>query len=204
MKAMKGVKILQGEMSFNDISPLMGVYSDFVYLKEHALVTIIQVTGINIDLMSTSEQNTLFDDYGTFLAQNAYYFPQTLSMTMPIKMGPYLMKWKKQYIQSTQNPEINENLRELRASYLYEYQKAETNLNLASKVHFVILKEKLKEPTLDCLHLSENKLKEKREEVMRSLREVLEKYDSQQEILNAHEALSVLHLFLDYKSSVYQ
>ncbi|MCM3113649.1 hypothetical protein [Lederbergia lenta] len=192
------------ETSFNDISPIEGVYSDFIYLKEHALITMIKVKGVNFDLLSLYEQNSIFDEYGAFLAQNIQYHPQTVSMTMPIKMGDYLRVWKIQHIKSSLDPDINENLKQLRASYLYEYQKKETDLSMAVKAHFIVLKEKLKKPTLENLHEAEIKLTEKREDIMRSIHQVLNAYDSQQEVLSANEALSVLHQFLDYKTSIYQ
>lgn len=191
------------EISFNDISPIEGVYSDFIYLKEHALITIIKVKGVNFDLLSLYEQNSIFDEYGAFLAQNIHYRPQTVSMTVPIKMGSYLHKWKLQHIKSSQDSEVNENLRQLRASYLYEYQQKETDLSMAVKAHFIVLKEKLKKPTLEYLQDAEKKLTEKREEIMRAIHQVLNAYDSQQEVLSAKEALSVLHQFLDYKTSIY-
>lgn len=189
---------------FNDISPIEGVYSDFIYLKEHALVTMIKVKGVNFDLLSLYEQNNIFDEYGAFLAQNVHYRPTTVSMTIPIKMGDYLRKWKLQYIKSFQEPDINENLKQLRASYLYEYQQTETDLNMAVKAHFIVLKEKLKGPTLEYLHEAERKITEKREEIMRAIHQVLNAYDSHQEALSANEALSLLHQFLDYKTSIFQ
>ncbi|WP_110925955.1 hypothetical protein [Bacillus massiliglaciei] len=192
------------EISFNDISPILGVYSDFVYLKEHALITMIKIKGVNFDLLSLYEQNSIFDEYGAFLAQNIHYRPETVSMTVPIKMGDYLRKWKMQHIKSLQDPSVNENLRQLRASYLYEYQKTETDLNMAVKAHFIVLKEKLKKPTLEYLHEAEKKLTEKREEIIRAIHQVLNAYDSRQEVLSANEALSLLHQFLDYKTSIYQ
>lgn len=190
-------------ISFNDISPIEGVYSDFVYLKEHALVTMIKVKGVNFDLLSLYEQNALFDEYGAFLAQNIHYYPEMVSMTIPIKMGDFLRKWKLQYIKSLQDPNVNNDLRQLRASYVYEYQKKETDLNMAVKTHFIVLKEKLNKPTLEDLREAEVKLKEKREEVKRGIHQVLSAYDSSQEILSANEALAVLHQFLDFKTSIY-
>lgn len=191
------------ELSFNDISPIEGVYSDFVYLKEHALITIIKVKGINFDLLSKYQQESLFDEYGAFLAQNIHYHPQTVSMTVPIKMGPYLRKWKLQYLKSIQDENINENLKQLRSSYLYEYQNKEASLDMAVKSHFIVLKEKLKRPTLEYLHEAENRLTGKRDEIMRAIHQVLDSYDSEQEILSASQSLSVLHQFLDYKTSIY-
>lgn len=191
------------EISFNDISPIEGVYSDFVYLKEHALVSIIKVKGINFDLLSLYEQNSIFDEYGAFLAQNVHYHPQTVSMTVPIKMGDYLRHWKWQHIKSMNDPDVNENVRQLRASYLYEYQKKETDLSMGVKAHFIVLKEKLKKPTAEYLQEAENRLHEKTEEIMRAIHQVLNAYDSDQEVLSAKEALSVLHQFLDNRTSIY-
>lgn len=192
------------EVFFNDLSPIAGVYSDFIYLKEHALVSMIKVKGVNVDLMSDFEQNVLFDEYGAFLAQNVQYYPETVSMTTPIKMKDYLRKWKVQHIKSSQDPEVSDPLKQLRASYLYEYQKTETDLNMAVKSHFIVLKETLKKPTLDDLHVAEKKLREKTEEIMRAINQVLSAYDGLQEVLSANEALSVLHQLLDYKTSIYQ
>ncbi|WP_079707721.1 hypothetical protein [Paraliobacillus ryukyuensis] len=195
--------MINNSISFNDLSPIDGVYSDFIYLKDHTLVTMIKVKGINLDLLSLYQQNTLFDEYGAFLAQNVHYRPQTVSMSVPIKMGDYLEKWKLQYVKSMEDHEVNENLRQLRASYLYTYQKTETSLDMAVKAHFIVLTEEIKKPTLEYLHQAEKKLVEKSHEIMRSIQQVLSAYDSEQEILSANEALFVLHQFLDYKTSIY-
>lgn len=192
-------------MYFNDLSPIQGVYSDFIFLKEHALVSMIKVKGVNFDLLSEYQQDTLFDEYGAFLAQNVHYNLQTLSMTVPVRIDKYLEKWKKQYVLSTITPEheCNEALKQLRASYLYEFQQKETSLEVAIKEHFIILKEKLEKPRIEYLQSAEKKLREKTEEVSRSIRQVLEAYDCEQEVLSASEALSVLHQLLDYKLSIY-
>ena len=190
-------------MYFNEISPVGGVYSDFIYLKEGALITMIRVKGVNFDLLSDYQQDVIFDEYGAFLAQNIHYHPQTVSMTVPIKMTDFLMKWKMQHIKSENDKTVSPDLKQLRASYLYEYQKTETDLKMAVKSHFIVLKEKIKKPTLEYLQEAETKIREKREEIMRAIGQVLDSYDSHQEILNAKEALSVLHQFFDYKTSVY-
>ncbi|MCY8737571.1 hypothetical protein P8881_19760 [Bacillus haynesii] len=189
--------------SFNDISPIEGVYSDFIYLKENALITIIKVSGTNVDLLSQNQQNQLFDGYGAFLAQYVHYNIQTESMTVPVMMGDFIKKWKERYIEALRDPNMTNEKKQLIASYLYEYQKSETDLDTAVKAHFVILKEKLKKPTLENLRLAEKKLIEKRDEVVRSLNALLDEYDCILEILTTKESLSLLHQFLDYRSSVF-
>ncbi|MCY9397604.1 hypothetical protein ACO0DA_12110 [Bacillus subtilis] len=189
--------------SFNDISPIEGVYSDFIYLKEHALVSIIKVSGTNVDLLSQNMQNQLFDSYGAFLAQYAHYNIQTESMTVPVMMGGFIKKWKERYVAAKDDPNMTNEKKQLIASYLCEYQKSETDLDTAVKAHFVILKEKLKQPTIENLRVAEKRLVDKRDEVVRSLHSFLSEYDCILEILTAKEALSLLHQFLDYRTSVF-
>ncbi|GAF66453.1 hypothetical protein BTS2_3354 [Bacillus sp. TS-2] len=191
------------EKTFNDISPIEGVYSDYIYLKDNTLISMIKVKGVNFDLLSEYQQETLYDEYGAFLAQNVHYKPQTVSMNIPIKMSEYLRKWKLQYIKSVQDSNVNDNLKQLRASYLNEYQMAETNLQMAVKAHFIVLMEPVKKPTLESLQESELRLSQKTEEIKSAIHHVLDSFDSEQEILNASQMLSVLHQFFDYKSSVY-
>ncbi|PKR83049.1 hypothetical protein CWO92_21165 [Heyndrickxia camelliae] len=196
--------MIEKEKYINDLSPIQGVYSDFVFLKEYALVSIIRVQGINMDLLSMYQQDSLFDEYGAFLTQNVHYYPQTVSMSVPIKIGDYLRKWKKQYLRSMHDPNCPEKLRQLRASYLYEFQLKETNLEMAKKEHFIILKEKLKKGTVEFLEEAEKRLRQKTEEVKNSIHQVLEQYDGEEEVLSASEALKVLHQLLDYKMSIYE
>jgi len=41
-----------------DISPIEGVYSDFILLKTDELIVMIKVEGVNMDLLAEYEQNT--------------------------------------------------------------------------------------------------------------------------------------------------
>ncbi|RDY83098.1 MULTISPECIES: hypothetical protein [Bacillus amyloliquefaciens group] len=189
--------------SFNDISPIEGVYSDYIYLKEHSLVSVLKVSGTNIDLLSQNQQNQLFDNYGAFLAQYAHYNIQTESMTIPVTMNDFVKKWKERYVEAMHDTEMTQEKKQLIASYLYEYQKSETDLDTAVKAHFVILKEKLKKPSIEELQMAEKRISQKRDEVARSLNSFLNEYDCNIEVLTAKEALSLLHQFLDYRASVY-
>lgn len=189
--------------SFNDISPIEGVYSDFIYLKEHSLVSVLKVSGTNVDLLSQNQQNQLFDNYGAFLAQYAHYNIQTESMTIPVTMNDFVKKWKERYVEAMHDTEMTQEKKQLIASYLHEYQKSETDLDTAVKAHFVILKEKLKKPSIEELQMAEKRITQKRDEVSRSLYSFLNEYDCNIEVLTSKEALSLLHQFLDYRASVY-
>jgi len=187
----------------DELSPIGGVYSDFIYMKNNRLISIIKVQGFNVDMLSSYDQNTLFDDYGTFIAQNAHYLPQTVSNTVPIRLEDYIKNWKKVYVMSEKETQANEELRQLRASYLAEYQKVESNVKMAKKEHFMVLSEDIKKPTIEFLKAAEQNLRAKTDEVKRSLGDFLEGYTSNITVLSSYEAKKLLHQYLDYEMSMF-
>lgn len=187
----------------DELSPIGGVYSDFIYMKDNRLISIIKVQGFNVDMLSSYDQNTLFDDYGTFIAQNAHYLPQTVSKTVPIRLEDYIKNWKKVHVMSEKEMQANEELRQLRASYLAEYQKVESNVKMAKKEHFMVLSEDIKKPTIEFLKAAEQNLRAKTDEVKRSLSDFLEGYTSNINILSGYEAKKLLHQYLDYEMSLF-
>lgn len=119
--------------TIQDLSPIEGVYSDFVLLKNNKLVSIIEVPGINFDLLAEYEQNRLFEDYGAYLAQNSHYNIQELSSTIPVDMKFFNMEWKRNYIEIKDRPDFNEHRKQLVASYVNEFSSIELNSDLTVK-----------------------------------------------------------------------
>lgn len=191
------------EQFINDLSPIEGVYSDFIYLKEGSLVSLIRVSGVNFDLLSISQQNILFQEYETFLAQNAYYDLQIVSATMPIKISEYLRKWKIEYVKAVNNDNITENLRQLKASYLYDFQRKEASLEMNHKKHYIVIKEHLKKLDIENLRKAEKRLREKTAEITRSLSSFLGSYDCEIEIVPSYEILNILKKLMDFGNTFY-
>lgn len=189
--------------TFNDISPFEGVYSDFIVLKENELVSIIQTDGVNLDQLSSDQVDELFDKYGEFISTYVLYKPQNVSMAIPVVMTPFLNEWKQRFIDTQNDPNLTNDMKQLVASYLYEYQQLETDTDTSVKAHFVVIKEKLKQPTLEELRVAETRLNEKREEIISGLNELLAGYDCTSRVLNGNEASHLMHQFLDYKTSIY-
>lgn len=135
------------EKFIQDISPIEGVYEDFVYLKDNSLISMIKVEGINLDLLAQYEQNVLFEDYASFLGQNKEDNPEIVSMTIPLDMKNYNLYWKKRYLEAKEN-NANKHLLQLIASYCLEYQDMELSSDLTTKQHLIILSEKLKKGLL--------------------------------------------------------
>lgn len=194
---------MSNKITIEDFSPIGGIYSDFIYMKNHELVSIIKVQGINMDMLSTHDQNELFDEYGTFIAQNSHYEFQTNSRTVPIKLDDYVKQWKTTHIRDSKDISANEELKQLRASYLIEYQKVESSLKMAKKEHFIVISEKIKQPTIEYLKEAERVLRSKRDEIKQSITGVMEKYTGNIVILSSYEAKKLLHQYLDYEMSMF-
>lgn len=185
-----------------DISPVEGIYEDFVYLKDNRLLSMIRVEGINLDLLAQYEQNVLFEDYASFLGQNKEDNPEIVSMTIPLDMKNYNLYWKKRYLEAKQN-NVNKHLLQLIASYCLDYQDMELSSDLTTKQHLIILSEELKKRTIEELKIAEKILNNTVKKVQNSLNTLLESYDAETTVLNAKDIVIALHRFIDFKNSIY-
>lgn len=190
-------------MYLQDNSPIEGIFSDFVYLKSNEIVTIIKVSGINLDLLAEYESTQLFEDYGVFTMQTANYRLENINMTIPLDIQKYNFSWKKRYIESQKDDTVNPQLRQLIASYVDNLSEIETDTEMSTKQHLIAIAEPVKKRTVVELRLAEKTLKEKTKEIIRGLKSLFERYDSEIEVLNGTEILKVLYRFIDLKSSTY-
>ena len=81
-----------------DISPILGTYSDFVVLKTDEIISVIKVDGVNLDLLNSYEQTAIFDDYAAFLMGMCNIDIQTVTTTIPLNMKQFNMGWKQRYL----------------------------------------------------------------------------------------------------------
>jgi hypothetical protein len=116
--------IKKGKSTIQDISIIEGIYKDYVLLKNGYLTSILQVSGINLDLLAEYEQNRLFEDYGSFLMSQVHDQLQTISMTVPVDFRSYNLGWKKRYLHEIENKDNpgNEYKPTLITSYIDHFQ----------------------------------------------------------------------------------
>ncbi len=195
------------KLYLQDISPIEGIYSDFVLLKNSELIVMIKVEGVNMDLLAEYEQNSLFEDYGAFLMSNNNESLQTVSMTVPLDLKRYNLYWKKRYLSiknsKMENTESKKHLQQLIAANCMHYQDIELNSELTTQQHLVVLSQKIQKRTLVELSNAEKELREKMSKVKNSLESMLESHDVNLEILSTKETISTLHRFIDFKYSIY-
>lgn len=195
------------KLSLQDISPIEGIYSDFVLLKTNELIVMIKVEGVNMDLLAEYEQNSLFEDYGAFLMSTNNESLQTVSMTVPLDLKQYNKYWKKRYLEvknsKMENLEAKKHLQQLIAANCLHYQNIELNSELTTQQHLVVLNQKIDKRTLVELGKAEKELRGKMAKVKNSLESMLEAHDVNLEILSTKETISTLHRFIDFKYSMY-
>ena len=130
------------KLYLQDISPIEGVYSDFILLKTDELIVMIKVEGVNMDLLAEYEQNTLFEDYGAFLMSNTNDSLQTVSMTVPLDLKRYNLYWKKRYLDiknsNMENTEAKKHLKQLIVANCLHYQEIALNSELTTQQHIVV------------------------------------------------------------------
>ncbi|TCN18446.1 TrsD/TraD family conjugative transfer protein [Mesobacillus foraminis] len=199
--------VKKGQRTIQDISLIEGIYKDFVLMKSGYLVSILQVSGINLDLLAEYEQNRLFEDYGSFLMSQVDDQLQMVSMTVPVDFRSYDLAWKKRYLKELEDKERNKNdyKRKLIASYIDHFQGIRMNDEMSTKQHFIVVREKMKKRTFQDLERAEVILTKKVQEITASLRATFETYDITVNTLFEREILTLLYRYFDFEmSKLYQ
>jgi len=195
--------VKKGQRTIQDLSIIEGIYKDYVLLKNGYLISIVQVSGINLDLLAEYEQNRLFEDYGSFLMSQVHDQLQTISMSVPVDLRSYNLGWKKRYIQELEKKETDgsEYKRILIASYIDHFQSIRLKDEMSRKQHFIVIREKINKRTFQSLERAEIILAKKVEEITNSLRATFESYDIAINKLSEKETLTLLYRHFDFEMS---
>ncbi|MBT2733989.1 TrsD/TraD family conjugative transfer protein [Bacillus sp. ISL-7] len=195
--------VKKGQRTIQDLSVIEGIYKDYVLLKNGYLTSILQVSGINMDLLAEYEQNRLFEDYGSLLMSQVHDQIQTISMTVPVDLRSYNLGWKKRYLQELENKENagNDYKRKLIASYIDHFQGIRVKDEMSTKQHFIVIREKMNKRTFQDLERAESILTKKVEEISNSLQSTFEAYDIAIRKLSEKDTLTLLYRYFDFEMS---
>lgn len=195
-------------LKIQDVCPIEGAYEDYI-LSNNYLIGMIKVEGINMDLLDNHEQERLFDNYSSFLMMLAADNDsiENISMTVKLNMKRYNMYWKRKYLDIEENrdmnPVVKENILQLIASEVAEYEKIASNSELTTKQHIIVTRVKLADRRMESLHEAEKKIETKINFIKENLGQVFENFQLHYETLTADEILSTLERFTDNKTAMY-
>lgn len=187
------------------MSFLHGLFHEYVVTKTGYLVAILEGSGINLDLLSEYEQTDVFEEYNAFLmshvAESKGEVFQFLDMTVPVDFRPYVLSWKKRYLDFKSKEPNNKVVANLIASYVNYYEEKESESEMTTQEHYIVLREKIKDKHLKSLEIAESNLTEKAEIIRRSLETQFQHYDLKIRKLNGNECKTTLHLFLNFNKN---
>lgn len=196
-------KINGGKQTIDDMSLVAGMYENYEVTKSGNLVGILDVSGINLDLLNDNEQQDVFSDYGAFLmstlGEGVDDSLQFIELTIPVNMTAYLNGLKRKYLDLKQNHPEQKFKIQLIASYLDHYTAVQNSKNMTTKQHLLVVKVKIKDKSIESLDLAVNNLDEKINQVKRDLENALTDFDLTAKVLSSQEVLEILKNLINFK-----
>ena len=194
----------KGKQSLQDMSLIEAQYNDFLVTKRGYLVVLLKVTGINLDLLTTTEQEDLFDEFNAFLmstlGENSEEVQQYLDITMPVDFSEYILFWQHRYLTVLEEEPENEAKLALIASYVDTFSGVASSQEMTTKTHIVVLHEKIPKKHLASLEQTAIHLEEKVLLFIRQLENALSTYDVEARQLTAKECREVLQHLLNFSN----
>ena len=196
-------KINGGKQTIDDMSLISGMYGDYEVTKTGNLVGIIEVSGINLDLLNDREQEDVFEDYGAFLMQTLGEGVddslQFLEPTIPVNMTAYLNGLKKRYLALQKEQPEQQFKIQLLASYIDHFTQVQESKNMTTKQHLLIVKVPIKDKSMTSLKLAVTHLEEKLDQVKRDLENALTDFDLTAKTLTSQEVQAILKNLINFK-----
>jgi len=192
------------KQTIDDMSLIVGMYGNYIVTRTGYLVGIIETSGINVDLLSDTEQTDVFDSYNTFLISQTSSQPgednQFVELTIPVDMEEYIFNLKVKYVEAMSASKPNMYLINLIASYIDYYSNLQSRQSMSTKKHLIIVRTKIKSRHVEDLEIARSMLNEKIDSTMRSINASLIDTDIVSDVLAANDVLYVLKTFINFKS----
>ncbi len=195
--------------TFNDISFMQGVYSDFL-VSNGKLIAFVEVEGINLDLEDDATQTSIFESYEAFLLSVISKKESFMNMTMAVKsnMTNFILYWKRKYLETEKmnlDKDVKYNRLNYIASKILEYEEHASLYEMSSKKHFLIIKEDIKNNTQVALEEAEDELRNKVGDYIESMKEAMAQANQKlsMEMLDSAEITGLLRMLIDNKSVIY-
>lgn len=194
----------KGKQNLQEMSLIKAQYNDFLVTKKGYLVALIQASGINLDLLTVTEQEDVFDEFNAFLmstlGENSGEIQQYLDITMPIDFSEYVLFWQHRYLQVQNEEPENEAKLALIASYVDTFSTIASSQEMTTKRHIVVLHEKIPKKHLASLEQTSIELEEKVTQFIRQLENTLSTYDMTARQLTAKECRELLQHLVNFSN----
>lgn len=191
-----------GKETISDMSLMQAMYKDYIVSKTGFLVGIIEISGINLELLNSFEQSDVFETYNSFLmstlGDNINEQQQYLDMTIPVDFNEYLLSYKKRYLDEINKEKPNYARANLIASYIDDLSKKQREQDMSTKKHLLVIREPIKNKTLTALDKTVQDLEENIQQYISRLEDSFDNYELQAKKLSGKEILKVLKNLINF------
>ena len=199
-------RIDNGKQTFDDMSLVEGIYGDFFVLKTGQLTGMLEVSGINLDLLNDNEQADLFEEYNAFLISTFGESHETLQFretTTRVDLKEYIKHLKKIYLQLQAEEPENDFKLNLIASYIDYFTKIQNKSDMTTKQRAIIVSQPIKSKRLSDLKSSSAYLQEKMNRVMKDLTNSLSDYDINIRQVSGYEYKNIFKDLINFEKNEY-
>ena len=193
MFGIKKKKKQTDEQTVQDLIPIRNIYNEMIETKDNRLLKVLDVSSVNMSLMSYSEQREVFESYETFL--NSIDAPIQISrVSTPVNLKDYIVELQSK-LKTIENPYKKKILK----SYIWYANNIQEDREMIRRNRYIVIdqsfsSEKTKEEAIKKLRIRIDDYKIKIEEMLRSPKlEVKE--------LSNRELEKYIHMFFDYENA---
>lgn len=195
-------RINNGRQTIDDMSLILGLYKNYEVTKTGYLIGLVEVSGINLDLLNDKEQAAVFEDYGAFLmstlGEGTNDSFQFIELTIPVNMTAYLNDLKRRYLALSKTDDKKLFKKRLLASYLDHFISLQNARTMTTKQHLLIVKVQIKDKSSKSLDLAATYLDEKISQVKRDLENSLTDFELTVQNLASQDIQKVLKNLVNF------
>lgn len=183
----------QKEKTVQDLIPIRNIYNEMIETKDNKLIKVLNISAVNMSLMSHSEQAEVYEGYENFLNTIDKNL-QINRVSTPVNLKDYIADLQAK-LEKIDNP----YKRKILKSYIWYANNIQEDREMIRRSRYIVLDEsftdeKSKDKAIRKLKLRVEDYKIKIEEMLRSPRlEVRE--------LSNLELEKYLHMFFDYENA---
>jgi len=183
----------QKEKTVQDLIPIRNIYNEMIETKDNKLIKVLDISAVNMSLMSHSEQAEVYEGYENFLNTIDKNL-QINRVSTPVNLKDYITDLQAK-LEKIDNP----YKRKILKSYIWYANNLQEDREMIRRSRYIVLDEsftdeKSKDKAIRKLKLRVEDYKIKIEEMLRSPRlEVRE--------LSNLELEKYLHMFFDYENA---
>ncbi|CAI8917601.1 hypothetical protein [Priestia megaterium] len=183
----------QKEKTVQDLIPIRNIYNEMIETKDNKLIKVLDISAVNMSLMSHSEQAEVYEGYENFLNTIDKNL-QINRVSTPVNLKDYITDLQTK-LEKIDNP----YKRKILKSYIWYANNIQEDREMIRRSRYIVLDEsftdeKSKDKAIRKLKLRVEDYKIKIEEMLRSPRlEVRE--------LSNLELEKYLHMFFDYENA---